>query len=83
MENPSTVQPGDVVQINQKHALAGWVAAFVLVTEVRSWGIVGYVPHVATHQDQHQSFVRLKWEAVDRVGKAPLVPEGVLDDGTG
>lgn len=67
-------QRGDVFQINEKHGRAGWIGAFVLATEIKSWGIQGFVAHVATHEEQRRAYIRLKWEQVDYVGHAPLVP---------
>lgn len=68
--------PGDVFQINEKHGRKGWIGAFILCTEVRAWGIVGFVSHVHAHEEQRRAYIRLKWEEIDFVGTAPLV----LDD---
>ncbi len=65
---------GDVFQINEKHGRMGWVGAFVMATEIKSWGIQGFVSHVETHDQQNRAYIRLKWEELDYIGHAPLVP---------
>lgn len=77
MINERKYTRGDVFQINDKHGRNGWIGAFVLATEVRSWGIQGFVAHVETHEQQVHAFIRLKWEEVDYIGHAILIPEGI------
>jgi hypothetical protein len=69
--------PGDVFQINEHHGRAGWIGAFVMVTEVKGFGIQGFVSHVKAHEEQERAYIRLKWEEIDYVGRAPLIPEDV------
>jgi hypothetical protein len=71
---PGGYAVGDVFQINEKHGRNGWVGAFVLATEIKSWGIHGFVSHVETHDQQNRAYIRLKWEEMDYIGHAPLVP---------
>lgn len=71
-------QPGDVFQINEKHGRNGWVGAFVMATEIRPWGIQGFVSHIETHDEQRRAYIRLKWEEIEHIGRATLVPEDVL-----
>lgn len=66
-------EPGDVFQINETHGRLGWIGAFVMATEVKHWGIQGFVSHVATHDRQDRAYIRLKWEEIDFVGHAPLM----------
>lgn len=68
--------PGDVYQINEKHGRAGWVGAFVLATEIKPWGIQGFVHVVETHDVQASAYIRLPWDSIDYVGRASLVPGG-------
>lgn len=77
-ENP---EPGDVFQINEKHGRKGWIGAFVLATEIKPWGIQGFVHHIETHDQSGQAFIRVPFDQLDYIGKAPLmlVPE---QDGT-
>jgi len=65
---------GDVFQINEKDGRKGWIGAFVLATRIEGWGIVGFVAHVATRDQQHHAYIRLPWDHVDYIGHAPLLP---------
>lgn len=70
-----TSKPGDVFQIiNVSEGREGWLGAFVLATEVKPWGIQGFVHVIETHETSGQAFIRLKWEDVDIVGHAAIVP---------
>lgn len=79
MKEAETIEPkysrGDVFQINEKHGRAGWIGAFVLATEIKSFGIQGFVAHIESHEQQNQAYIRLNWDEIDFIGKAPLVPE--------
>lgn len=67
-------KPGDVFQINESEGRAGWIGAFVLATEIKSWGIQGFVSHIVTHEEQRRAYIRLKWKDVDFIGHAVLMP---------
>lgn len=73
---PDMLKAGDVFQINQTHGpdREGWVGAFVLATEIRTWGIQGFVHVIDTHQKRSCAYIRLKWEHLDYIGPAALVP---------
>lgn len=71
-------QRGDVFQINEKHGRLGWIGALVLATEVKPWGIQGFVSHVVSHEEQTRAYIRLEWNEIDFVGKAVLVPEDAI-----
>lgn len=68
---------GEVFQI--VNGRKGWVGAFVLATEIKSWGITGFVHHIVSHDEPAQMYIRLKWEDIESVGHAPLVPRSVLE----
>ena len=70
-------KPGDVFQIAESHGRNGWIGAFVLATEIKSFGIQGYVPHVESHDKQFRAYIRLNWSEVEYVGHAPLVPSDI------
>lgn len=65
---------GDIFQIIEAHGRNGWIGAFVMATEIKSWGIQGFVPHVQTHDEQTRAYIRLKWEEIEFIGHAPLIP---------
>lgn len=64
---------GDVFQINEAHGRNGWIGAFVMATEIKSFGIQGFVSHIDTHEEQSRAYIRLRWDEIDFVGHAPLV----------
>ena len=74
-ETNDEYQRGDVFQITEKHGRKGWIGAFVLATEIKSWGIQGFVAHLKTHDEQTSAYIRLKWEEIEYIGRAPLVPQ--------
>jgi hypothetical protein len=67
-------QVGDVFQINESHGRAGWIGAFVLATEIKSWGIQGFVHVVKEHEESARAYIRLNWEHIDYIGRAALIP---------
>lgn len=69
------VRRGSVVQITEAHGRAGWVGAFLMVKEVKRFGVMGFVAHIATHDEQQRAYVRLPWDHVEYIGEAPLVPQ--------
>lgn len=73
---PGAFEPGAVFQINETHGpnRGGWVGAFVLATEIRSWGIQGFVHDIETNQQHTCAYIRLKWSEIDYIGHAVLVP---------
>lgn len=70
------IRAGDVVQVNPSH---DWGGAFVSVTEVKPWGIVGFV-EVPT---KGQAYVRLEHGDFERVGIAPFVLSDFDGEGIG
>jgi len=72
---------GDVFQINEKHGRNGWIGAFVLATEIKPWGIQGFVANIDSHDEQSRIYIRLRWDEIEYVGPAILVPETEGDDG--
>lgn len=77
--NPSggVIQSGDVVQIVDTSRV-GLTGAFVLVDEVKSWGVQGFVHQVESFDEAKQIWLRLNWYQIERVGQAAMV----LDDTT-
>jgi sporulation protein YlmC with PRC-barrel domain len=65
MEN---VKVNSVVQINETGP-EGWVGCLVQVSEVKSWGIQGWVQLPM----QGSAYIRLNWENIDYIGQAILV----------
>jgi hypothetical protein len=65
------IKVGDIVQVNPEKEMFG--ACMVVVTEVKSWGIQGYVQSAGV---DGQQFVRLKHEDFEKTnGQAVWVRE--------
>ena len=61
--NETTAQEGDIVQVNPEKDTFG--ACMVVVTEVKSWGIQGYVQSAGV---SGQQYIRLKYEDIEYTG---------------
>ena len=72
-------RPGDVFQINERHGRGGWVGAFVTATEIKSWGIQGFVYVMKTHDEHAEAYIRLKWDEMDHIGRAVLMPAAIAE----
>ena len=56
-----------VVQVNEK-GQQDWIGCLVQVSEVKGWGIQGWV-HIPK---SGQAYIRLKWEEIDYIGQAVM-----------
>lgn len=72
---------GDVFQINERHGRAGWIGAFLLATEIKSWGVMGFVAMIETHDKQGYAYIRLNWDELDYIGHTNLVPSDAVERG--
>jgi hypothetical protein len=70
---------GDVFQINEKHGRNGWMGAFVMATEIKPWGIQGFVHQLTDHEHYGRAYIRLIWDEVDFVGHANLIPQDEVE----
>lgn len=60
------VEIGDIVQVNPSKEVFG--GCMVVVTEVREWGVQGYIQSAGA---PGQAYIRLKWEDIEPTrGKA-------------
>lgn len=70
-----TLEPGSVVQLDPelcKNRMLG--ACFLTVTEVRDWGLIGYVQAFGTDGEiGGQAFYRAEWFEVELVGMAVFI----------
>ncbi len=78
MAEQQEYERGDVFQVTQSHGRGGWVGALVLATEIKPWGIQGFVHQIATHEEHTRAFIRLRWDEIEYVGKAALVPADAI-----
>ena len=73
---------GDVFQVNERHPQPGWVGAFVTATEMKGFGIQGFVHIVQSSIRSGQAYIRLGWDEMDYIGHAALMPGDVDDEET-
>jgi hypothetical protein len=60
------IEVNDIVQIVPEHK---WAGSFAIVTEVKKWGVQGYVPIPM----EGQAYIRLKFKDIEKVGRAIFV----------
>lgn len=65
MEN---IKVNSVVQINENGG-DGWIGCLVQVSEVKSWGVQGYVQI----PKGGSAYIRLNWNQIEYIGQAILV----------
>jgi hypothetical protein len=74
------VEVGDVVQVVEAHGRMGWVGALVIVTEVKSFGVQGFVHSIKSHDEAARIYIRLAWKDIERVGSAALIPADEVEE---
>lgn len=76
MTGKSEYEKGDVVQLNEKTGNAMLRYCFMIVTEPKSFGAQGFVQCTGENGDTGgQAYYRAKFEEMDYIGKAVLMPE--------
>jgi hypothetical protein len=77
----SAIAVHDIVQItDQAHP---WFPCLLLVTEVKSWGIQGFAAIPQSNDGSTapgQAFNRLRWEQIERIGPAVVIPAPYEDE---
>lgn len=68
------IQENSVVQVNENGG-EGWIGCLVQVSEVKAWGIQGWVKIPM----QGEAYIRLKWNQVEFIGNAVLMPPSEAD----
>ena len=65
-------EEGTIIQIiNEKHH---WFPCLIIVDEVKSWGIQGYIAIPTNDEERNNpAYIRLKTEEFEIVGKANIV----------
>ena len=71
---------GDVFQIIESHDRQGWVGAFVLATEIKLWGVMGFVHSIDTNDEYSRIYIRLPWDHIEYIGHAPLIPHDEVEE---
>jgi hypothetical protein len=67
------IKENSIVQVNEK-GQGGWIGCLIQVSEVKSWGIQGYI-HIPTQGD---ACIRLEWDKVEYIGDAVLIHQEIL-----
>lgn len=62
------IKVNSVVQINEK-GQKGWIGCFVQVSEVKNWGIQGWVQ---IPMQEGQAYIRVPFGQMDYIGQAVL-----------
>jgi hypothetical protein len=62
------VKDNSVVQLNER-AQEGWIGCFLQVSEVKNWGVMGWVQIPMGGS----AYLRPTWEQIDYIGEAVLV----------
>lgn len=80
-EHKGLLKPGAIVQVNPDEHKDGFFATcFVMVTEVKTWGIQGFVPVPGERGElPGRAYCRLKWEEIELVGAAEWIPQDELE----
>jgi hypothetical protein len=79
MDN-SNYRVGDVFQINEKHGRNGLIGSFVLATEIKTWGIQGFVHNIDTFDSYSRIYLRLKYDELDLIGHTDLLPSDECEE---
>ena len=62
------IKVNSVVQLNER-AEEGWVGCFLQVSEVKNWGVQGWVKIPM----QGSAYLRPTWDQIDYIGEAILI----------
>lgn len=68
--NKKLVTENSVVQLNEK-AQEGWYGCFLQVSEVKSWGIQGWVQI----PKGGSAYLRPTWDQIDYIGQAVMIKQ--------
>jgi len=67
MIDKSRITKNSVVQVNELGD-KDWVGCLIHVSEVKNWGIVGFIRVPKTGN----AYVRLRWEKIEYIGQATM-----------
>ncbi len=78
MTKTELLRAGDIVQLGPHCKNRAFAACLMVVTEVKSWGAIGYVQETGEHRDEPggQFYYRAEWEEMERTeGKVVWSPQ--------
>lgn len=64
----SQIKLNSIVQVNQ-NGKDSWVGCLIQVSEVKSWGVQGYVQL----PNFERAYTRLTWDMIDYIGEAVMI----------
>jgi hypothetical protein len=75
------LQKGDVVQLNEKAVNPMFHYCFMTITEPKSWGAQGFVQSLGSNGEPGgRAYYRAKFEEMEYVGKAVLLPSDEIEE---
>ena len=60
------MEKGDIVQI--KPSYARWDSALLIVTDVKEWGVMGYIPYPQDGDRVERMWMRLSYDSIRHTG---------------
>lgn len=77
MKSNYPLRPNDVVQLSPEARNPMFAFCMLVVTEVREWGVQGYVQALGTNgQPGGLAYYRAGWDEIEPVGTAEWVADG-------
>jgi len=78
MSDQEKTKVGSVMQIiDMPESHKGWIGAFLLVSEVKAFGVQGFVHTIIDHDNYSQAYTRLNWEQVHWIGQSVMIPSSL------
>ena len=76
------IKVGSVVQLNEHASSECMVGCLMIVTEVGAWGVQGFVSVMQSmDKPAPRAYFRPKWDAIEYVGTAVLMPDEPEEQG--
>lgn len=76
------IEIGSVVQLNGNASSACFVGCLMIVTKIHAWGCQGFVSiPQSMFEPAPRAYLRPKWDAMEFVGTAALMPDEPQDQG--
>jgi hypothetical protein len=73
---------GDIVQIGDHPSNPAFTFCLMVVNEVKSWGVQGYVPTLGTREEiGGRAYYRAAWNEIEATGGKAAWIAGSSDDG--
>lgn len=83
MDKDEPISPGDVVQLGPNTNNKAFEFCFLVVTDLKDWGVQGYVQPIGEKNGQPavgQAYYRARWDEFEFVGRAIWIVDGLDDE---